>query len=228
MSLAADMPWRAMRLVFSRMLRRRAELSVEGVDRLPRRGPVIVAARHVHHAYDGAALLGAIDRPTHLVVALDWMPVGIKRELLARLCRAARWPAVIRSEGFAPVAGKRDPEAVRRLRTAIEDSVALLDEGRVLVVFPEGYPNVDPNGSPKAGLDEMLPFRGGYLQIAARLERKTGKVAAIVPAGFAYEQDPWRIRLSFGTPVAVAPGDDLGAVNALVEAEVRRLSGLPA
>ena len=228
MSLAAAMPWRAMRLVFPRMLRRRATLQIEGADRIPRRGPVIVAARHVHHAYDGAALLQAIRRPTSLVVALDWLPPGRRRELLASLCRAARWPAVIRSEQFAPATGKRDPEAVRRLRAAIDESVAVLADGRVLVVFPEGYPNVDPNGSPKTGLDEMLPFREGYLHIARRLQRQTGKPATVVPAGFAYQADPWRIRLSFGEPTTLLSENDIATVNRTIEAEVRRLSGLPA
>jgi len=214
-----------MRLVFTRLLRRKADLSIEGQDRIPRHGPVIVAARHVHHAFDGAALLQAIGRPTSLVVTLDWLPPGRRREVLAMLCRAARWPAVIRSEQFAPASGKRDPEAVRRLRTAIDESVGVLDDGRVLVVFPEGYPNVDPNGSPKEGLDEMLPFREGYLHIAARLQRQTGKAAAIVPAGFAYQRGPWRIRLTFGEPVTITADDEVAAVNRTIEAEVRRLSG---
>ena len=226
MSLAADMPWRSMRLVFTRLLRWKAALTIEGVDHIPRRGPVIVAARHVHHAYDGAALLQAIDRPTSLVVTLDWLPPGRRRVALAALCRAARWPAVIRSEQFAPHSGKRDPEAIRRLRAALDESVRVLDDGRVLVVFPEGYPNVDPNGSPKEGLDEMLPFREGYLHIAKRFERKTGKAATIVPAGFAYQRDPWRIHLAFGEPLTLSQTDDLAAVNRTIEADVRRLSGL--
>ena len=229
MSLGVDMPWRAMRLVFPRLLRRKADLTIQGADRVPRRGPVLIAARHVHHAYDGAALLQAIERPTSLVVALDWLPPGRRREMLASLCRAARWPAVIRSEQFAPVSGKRDPEAVRRLRAAIDESVSLLAGGRVLAVFPEGYPNVDPNGSPKEGLDEMLPFREGYLHIARRLQRQTGKTVAIVPAGFAYQQgERWRIRLAFGEPVTLRPEEDVPGVNLTIEAEVRRLSGLGA
>lgn len=236
MSLATDMPWRSMRLVFTRLLRRKADLAIVGRDRIPRRGPVIVAVRHVHHAFDGAALLQAIERPTSLVVTLDWLPPGPRRNLLAALCRAARWPAVIRSEQFSPSSGKRDPEAVRRLRSAIEESVAVLGDGRVLVVFPEGYPNVDPNGSPKTGLDEMIPFREGYLHIAVRLHRQTGQTATIVPAGFTYqaptgdrprEGDRWRIRLAFGEPVTLEPNDDVATANRAIEAEVRLLSGLP-
>lgn len=229
MSLPADMPWRFLRAASTRLRRRNVDLTVEGLDRVPRRGPVIVAARHVHHLYDGAALLESIDRPAHILVALDWMPAGIKRELLARLCRAARWPAVIRTEQLAPANGRRDPEAVRRLRVGILDSVRLLADGRVLIVFPEGYPNIDPNGAVKEGLDEMLPFRLGYLQIAARVRHQTGKAVPIVPAGFAYDRgDRWRVRLALGEPVSIWPGEDLAVANRAVETEVRHLSGLSA
>ena len=42
------------------------DLTVEGDDYLPRQGPLIVAARHYHHLYDGVALMATVPRPMHI------------------------------------------------------------------------------------------------------------------------------------------------------------------
>ena len=51
---------------------RRLDVEVEGLQHLPREGPLLIACRHVHHLYDGCLLLTAVPRPVHLLVALDW------------------------------------------------------------------------------------------------------------------------------------------------------------
>lgn len=220
-----DMAWRTLRALGRGSLRRNVDLTVEGLEHLPAQGPVIVAARHVHHLFDGCALVGTIPRPTHIVVALDWMPVGAKREALSALCRAARWPGVIRTTPGET--SSRDPELLQRLRAAIDLSVEILSEERVLIVFPEGYPNIDPNPTPKQGLQDRLPFQPGYLIIAERLTRRTGEQATIVPTGLEYrEGERWDVTLRFGEPVTFGPEDDRKAVNQRIEDEVARLSGL--
>lgn len=71
--------------------------------------------------------------------------------------RTARWPVVLRDHDLR-ASGDLDGSqgsALTRLdiqhnqRTALRDAVALLAQDCLLVVFPEGYPNVDPHYTPK-------------------------------------------------------------------------------
>jgi putative membrane protein len=102
----------------------------------------------------------------------------------------------------------------------LRDAAALLRDGRVVLVFPEGYPVVDPTATaatPRARDDaEMLPFAAGFRTIA----RLAGTSPAIVPLGFRYDRDGarWRIAARFGTPLDA----DVSAES--VQTAVRRLS----
>ena len=55
----------------------------------------------------------------------------------------------------------------------MRQSVDLLVEGRLLVIFPEGYPNIDPNYTTKTEPDEFLPFKPGFVSIASAAEKQT-------------------------------------------------------
>ena len=223
--------WRFLRLAGRMVLARNAGTIVLGLEHVPRHGPVIVAARHYHHLYDGALLVSAIDRTTHVVAGLDWIANPLVRVAMVRLCAVARWPVVIRPEHPAhpstsiPAGGRG---AI--LRRGARDVATLLGEDRVVIVFPEGYPNVDPGFTPKAG-DEMLPFERGFLRLATIAQRAGVGAIAIVPAGFAYERDGhgrWRIALRFGEPRSLMPGGETARLAEEIEADVIRLSGLPA
>ncbi|MDQ3411791.1 MAG: hypothetical protein M3509_06690, partial [Chloroflexota bacterium] len=61
------------------LVSRRLDLTVEGLEQVPRSGPAIIAARHYHHVYDGAVLLATIPRPVRIVVAADWAAPGPRR-----------------------------------------------------------------------------------------------------------------------------------------------------
>ena len=81
---------------------RRLDLRVEGLEHLPRRGPLLIASRHYHHLYDGCALLAVAPRPLHLLVALDWVTTRRDRRLMEWACRMVQWPAVLRAERLQP------------------------------------------------------------------------------------------------------------------------------
>jgi putative membrane protein len=218
-----DIPWRLLRAGSGALLRRNVDLSVEGLDHLPARGPVIIAARHYHHLYDGAIVIATVPRPVHILVGLDWVRNPAGKALMTGLCRAARWPVVLRRDGSAPV---DEGQARRELRKAMADAMELLREDRVLLVFPEGYPTIDPGYTPKRGDDVWLPFRPGFARLAT-LAAARGMCVPIVPAGFRYERgERWRVTLRLGEPVTVADRRDEAAAAARIEAEVRRLSGI--
>lgn len=123
-----------------------ADVHVEGLDRIPRRGAVILAANHISNAdpvVAGAWITGALGRRR-----MHWLG---KRELFA-------WPVVgwmAAHGGVHPVdRGTADVEAFR-LATRI------LEAGYVLLVFPEGTRSPTGElGEAKDGL-AMLAMRTG-------------------------------------------------------------------
>jgi putative membrane protein len=218
-----DVAWRFLRAGSGLLARRRLDLTVEGEQHLPRKGPLIIAARHYHHLYDGVVLLATVPRPLHILVGLDWVGNPAGRAAMTALCRAAGWPVVLRRDGARAV----DDRAARRaLRRATADALDLLASGHALLVFPEGYPNIDPGYTPKQGDDDILPFQPGFARLAT-LAAARGLDVPIVPAGLEYARgDRWRVALRFSESRTATRRTDASAVIGDVEREVRRLSGL--
>jgi hypothetical protein len=192
------MPWRSMRALSKVIVRQKLELTVEGTHFLPSSGPAI-----------------------YILVALDWVQSRPGRFAMDNACRAAGWPVVLRRDGEHPV---DEAEANRLLRRATYDTLDLLAAGRLVVIFPEGYPNIDPGYTPKPDADAFLPFKPGFVRLAALANRRHLDVP-IVPAGFSYQhRDGGKVALRFGAPVRVEPGCSEAAIVGDVEASVRRLS----
>jgi 1-acyl-sn-glycerol-3-phosphate acyltransferase len=212
--------WHALRTASRQYLKRNVDLRVEGEGNLPRNGPAIIAARHYHHLIDGAALIATIPHPAHVLVGLDWIRNPALRVTMHALCGAAEWPIIYRRREGSRI---DDLTARRALRQAYRESIELLGQGHSLIVFPEGYPTIDPGYTPKTDPDEFLPFQPGFARIAITAAR-SGIAAPIIPAGFSYEKrDRWQVVLRFGAPIPV-DAHDAEAVIANVEQQVHRLS----
>lgn len=209
------------------LVARRLDLRVEGLEHLPRQGPLLIASRHVHHLYDGCALLAVVPRPLHLLVALDWVSTPRGRRVMEWACATARWPVVLRAErlqqpGHSAYSGA---DAGRYTRQAVRDAVALLRAGRALAVFPEAYPTIDPHASPRAGGDTFLPLRPGFIRFAEIAQRDGRTRVPIVPAGLSYAPGRrWQATLRFGAPLSIEERADRVGVLHAVEEQVRRLS----
>jgi putative membrane protein len=208
------------------------KITAVGLEHIPENGPVLLIARHYHHLFDGVVLLLSIPRPLHILVTLDWATKRHVRRLMTLATRTARWPVVLRDHDLR-ASGDLDisqGSALTRLdiqhnqRTALRDAVALLAQGCLLVVFPEGYPNVDPHYTPKTKPEEILPFRSGFATIAAVAERRLGTRVPIVPTGFHYTKNrPWRARLNVGKAVYL---EDFGSRQSLVRYMEQRVAEL--
>ena len=232
-TLLPAMAWRSLHLMCRRTLAKHVDLTVEGLEHVPRTGPVMIVARHYHHLYDGCAIGTTLPRHLHILVAMDWLQRPAARGLMARTCRAARVPVVIRTAAADrrldlqdnPAARAAfDAEASRALRRAAADTVSLLRGGHVVLVFPEGYPNVDPGYTPKTG-DEFLPFEPGFARLVALSQRDGGPRVPIVPAGLAYTRGPrWTLALRYGSPLFLDQAADRVAFLHDVEARVKALS----
>jgi putative membrane protein len=198
-----------------------ASVRVEGLDNVPARGPVMLVARHFHHLLDGSVLVRWMPRPIHIVVGLDWTAGATQRRWMERACRAAAYPIVLRPATLGERPGYARSELVRYTRGAFRDAGALLRAGRVVLVFPEGYPNIDPAFARKSGDDAFLPFADGYRRMIGWAERDGGERVAVVPVGFHYTRGPrWSVLARIG-----ARSDDASAAQ--IEAAVRELSRAP-
>jgi uncharacterized membrane protein/1-acyl-sn-glycerol-3-phosphate acyltransferase len=202
--------WLVMRAGTRVIARRKIRLRIEGLEHVPRKGAVLIAARHFHYFYDGYILLRAIPRRLHTIVALDWLRSRRSRLAIEIGCSLVDWLVVLRSEQF------RHQEAngsharaysVREVRHYLRQmalrAVSLLRAGEVLVIFPEAYPNIDPHPSPKSDLQQFLPFRPGFVKLVELAERDGRTQVAVVPAGLAYVQERsnrgrWRVTVRFG------------------------------
>jgi putative membrane protein len=220
---------RAMRLIARAVAAGRLAMEASGCANVPREGPLILAARHYHHLFDGIALFLTTPRHIHILVALDWAPKQPIKTAMEALTRAAQWPVILRPDAIpnsaVPYSRFTDREIGRRRRAAVNESLRLLQQGRALVIFPEGYPNIDPHLPVKKEREEILAFKGGFTAIAAAAERRSRVTVPILPVGLHYRRNGrWKVCVRFGTPVTLAQFSRRADLIRHVEREVERLS----
>jgi 1-acyl-sn-glycerol-3-phosphate acyltransferase len=224
------------------------DLRVEGREHLPPTGGVIIASRHYHFVFDALALERITRRPSHFWTALDWTSAAWQRLGMELLCRAARWPIMLRVDQYSLDRFARGESAYRLeeahplLRVATQQAVALLRSGETLVIFPEAYTSVDIFPTPKDDGRSFMPFRPGFVKLAQLAERGEGVHVSIVPAGFSYERltsprrpvwrfsrhKMWRVTLRLGEPTSIAARATPAEVAALVAQVERAVHALSA
>jgi 1-acyl-sn-glycerol-3-phosphate acyltransferase len=233
-SLTALATAKSMRLMARAVAYGRLRTTCSGIGHIPSNGPVLIIARHYHHLYDGLALFAALPRQFHILVTLDWVQSAAMRTLMTQLTRLARWPVVLRADALLHKNDRGAPlfrhafsvaDVERYQRRALKDSVQLLVENRLLVVFPEGYPNIDQAYTPKADNHGFLPFKRGFLAIARAAERRLGASLPIIPTGLQYSSgNTWQAHVRFGEPTK---RESFASDNELIrycEEKVRQLS----
>jgi putative membrane protein len=153
-SLAELATAKSMQLIARAVAVGRLETISSDVGHIPATGPAIIVVRHYHHLYDGLALFAALPRQFHILVTLDWVQNAAMQSVMTRLSRLARWPVVLRADalqqkndrGGSPSRHAFSLADVQRYqRRAFQESVQLLLDHRLVVIFPEGYPNIDPS-----------------------------------------------------------------------------------
>jgi putative membrane protein len=197
-----------------------AAVTIEGAEHVPASGPVLLVARHYHHLLDGSVLVDRLPRPVHIVVGLDWAPNRAVRAVMETACRLAGYPIVLRPQTIDGAPAYSRADVLRYTRAALRDTTRLLQAGRVVLLFPEGYPTIDPSGSRKRDDDAFLPFAPGLGAIVDRARRAGVDELKIVPVGFTYartQDDRWRISARIGAPLgpATPPGEIEHAVRLL-------------
>jgi 1-acyl-sn-glycerol-3-phosphate acyltransferase len=164
--------------------------TVEGADRIPVRGPVILASNHTSYL-DPLALAYVADRRKRRVRFLAKAELFDKPGLGGFLHAAHQIPV---SRGSATASG------------ALDDAVASLGRGECVAVFPEGTISLD-----------LEPMRGK--SGTARLARESGVAVTPIGMWGAHRlmfkgrKPRWQRGVAevavVGEPVAVTPDDDI-------------------
>jgi len=220
---------KAMRAIAAILAAGRLKTQATGMGNVPAQGPALIVARHYHHLYDGLALFAAMPRQFHIVVAIDWVKNRRVQWFMQTVNWIARWPTLLRADAVARCNYSTGlfsrADVARYRRSALGDAAELLVQNRVVVIFPEGYPNIDPNYTPKRNLDEFLPFKPGFLEILGAAEKKTNRAIPIIPAGLRYRPGAcWEAFLKLGEPVCREHFSDPVQLLRLLEERVRELS----
>jgi putative membrane protein len=222
----------SMRLIARGLAAGQLRTVAAGLENVPAQGPALIVARHYHHLYDGLLFFAALRRPFHMVVSLDWVKNRRTKFFFSSMTRIARWPVLLRNGGMA-VAREHNTlffpvtDVLRYQRQCFRETVDLLVEGRIVVIFPEAYPNIDPHYTPKTRPDEFLPFKPGFARIVARAEGRLSAPVPIVPAGIRYEcGKPWTGELRLGEPVHRGACPTQASLIDRVETDVKQLSAL--
>jgi 1-acyl-sn-glycerol-3-phosphate acyltransferase len=129
-------------------------LDCQGLDHIPPRGPVIIAANHISY-FD----------PLCLAVCIDAAGREVRFLAKAELYRNPLLGWVLRGAGQIPVY-RESRDAARSL----QDAVAAMRDGAAVVIYPEGTTTRNPDFSP-------MKAKNGV----ARLAALTG--APVVPVG---------------------------------------------
>lgn len=165
-----------------------------GRENVPQTGGLIIASNH-RNSYDPGLFVAARVRKIHYMAKLE----------LFNLNKAASW--LLRHFNAFPVS--RGTGDQRSLNYAIR----LVNEGKVLGIFPEGTRSKDPNG-------KMLPPKAGVALIAKATH------ADILPASIYYEGKSGfrkKITIRFGE---VIPYEELGLSDESNMSEIKEAARL--
>jgi len=166
-------------------------VKVDGIEHLPRTGPVILVANHANGLVDGILLMSMLPR---------W-PRFLGK---ATLFKIAPLKPLLKAAGVIPVYRAKDAKPGETDRAAQNDVTfaecrRLLGEGALVAIFPEGISH---------DLDTLQPLKTGAARIALTAVEEGATGLTIVPVGLAYDaKATFRSHavITVGEPIPVDP-----------------------
>lgn len=180
-------------------------MDVVGAERIPRHGPLIVAANHHNALVDAVLLLSRI--PRRLVPVAKAPLFG--HPLIGPFLRViGALPVHRRQEGGT------DPA---RNATLFSASTEMLRSGQVVLIFPEGVSQPEPT---------LMPLRTGAARMLLAAEAAGVSPVTLLPVGLMFHEPGtfrtgWAV-VSVGDPVAT--GDAVALARDEPEEAARRLT----
>jgi 1-acyl-sn-glycerol-3-phosphate acyltransferase len=164
---------------------------VHGAENVPATGPVIIASNHTG-IVDGPVLHGALPRGSHVLVKQEFFDSKI---------------------GFLMTWAGQIPVDRASGRGALAVGKALLDEGRVVGIFPEGTRGRGDVSEVRAGVAWLAVNSGAPVVPAAVLgTRRTGDRRGYVPPPRA------KLHVAFGRPLDLTVPDGVSRRERLTRA----------
>ncbi|WP_018684026.1 lysophospholipid acyltransferase family protein [Actinokineospora enzanensis] len=185
------MLYRTLRAVLAFLARLYLRPRVEGAERVPAKGPVILAINHLA-VIDSFLVPMMVSRKVAFLAKAEYFAVGSPRKRLVRM--------LFRAVGAIPV--ERDNS--RAALASLEVSGEVLDRGEAFAIHPEGTRSLD---------GKLHRGRTGVAQLALEHNALVVPVAVIgtdkvQPAGKKFPR-PHRITVRFGEPLDFSRYDGL-------------------
>ncbi len=180
-------------------------VEVVGAERVPSRGPLIVAANHQNALVDPMLVLAGIPRA---LVPLAKAPL-FRHPLIGPVLRLAGAIAVHRRQDVG--------EAAVGNQAMFDAATATLHEGGAILIFPEGVSQPEP---------ELMPLRTGAARMLLESPPALAHAVTLLPVGLVFHE-PGRFRTGWalvlvGPPVETA--DCVRLFPTAAEDAVRRLT----
>ncbi len=176
-------------------LYRKYKVIVTGQEHVPPSGPVILASRHFHGDFDLSLMLSIIHRRIFFLGATDFLKEGVQMRVV-RL--------VYEKMGAVPI---NRPDSIFQkpstgLIAAYKSIVRLLMLGQAVMIFPEGWPNIDSHWTRKTEQDDVIEVKAGLFHFIDYVQKKKGVLVPIVPIGVRYTKEGRQnlIFVNIGTP----------------------------
>jgi 1-acyl-sn-glycerol-3-phosphate acyltransferase len=199
-----------------------ADVVVQGVERAPRDGPLVVIANHPNALID-ALLVGTSLRRRILLTAKATL---FETPILAALLKAVGVVPLRRVKDERPTSAANTPAPPMRDRNAEAFRIvtSALLEGDAILVFPEGISHDDPS---------IAPLKSGAARMALQARAEGASGLHILPIGLIFEEKERpgsRVLVRVGEPLALddwtatSHSSDPGALTAELDDRLRAVT----
>ena len=174
------------------------DIEVVGSERLPDRGPVLLASNHPNALIDALVIGCTLRRPVTLTAKATLLDNPVTRVLM-RMTGVV--PLRRASDAAAAVAqGNNTPDPTRN-DSAFVAVLDVLESGGIVLLVPEGKSHSDPS---------LAPLKTGLARIAVRAQDDRGLISLpIIPIGLTFERK-WeprsRVLVRIGPPIGIDDG----------------------
>ena len=184
-------------------------VDVEGLDRIPRGAPALLAVNHPNALVDAMVVAVVCPRP----ITFTAKATLFSNPLVAALLGAAGVVPLVRRQDVSEL--KTDADA-RRNERAFQRLHSALSGGGAVLIFPEGVTGDYPG---------LAPLRTGAARMALQAVESGVRDLQLVPVGLTFDRKDVprsRVFVQVGDPIAVAEWAGTASDPKLLTAELER------